>query len=64
MATLFGQMAPREITAIKMKMPITKNYDHFHQQMQALQENPPHRAAHNRPQEITIADIRAIFQPR
>jgi len=67
MSILFGQMASREITAIKMKMPITKSFDNHQKQLKQLQipidsHNFSHRIYPS--EEVTIGEIRAIFRSK
>lgn len=67
MSTLFGQMASQEITAIKIKMPITKSFEYHQQHLKQLQvplnsndfSYPVHKS-----EEATIGEIRAIFHSK
>lgn len=68
MSTLFGQMPPREITAIKMKMPIAKSFERHHEQLQNLTHTTTDKKIKSEqtmmksPYELTIQDIRNIFR--
>ncbi len=67
MSIQFGQMASQEITEIKIKMPITKSFEHHQRHLQQLQaplnsndfSYPIHKS-----KETTIGEIRAIFHSK
>lgn len=67
MAISFGDMIPRDITAIKMKIPITRNLEHYQQNLLEF-NNTAHLQASSSIQKseekLSIADIRAIFKNR
>ena len=67
MSTLFGQMVSREITAIKTKMPITKDYEKHEKYLKQLQSPVKNDYSLNvtkSSEEITIGDIRTIFRSK
>ncbi|MCL5272839.1 MAG: hypothetical protein M1486_06000 [Gammaproteobacteria bacterium] len=66
MAVSFANMLPRDITAIKMKMPITRNLEHHQKSLHGF-NNTIHTQASSfniekSEEKLSIADVRAIFK--
>lgn len=68
MSISFGEMIPRDITEIKMKMPITRNLTHHQQNLHKLNnvenEQVSSSSMKTFEKKISIADIRAFFKNR
>ena len=68
MSTLFGQMTPNEITAIKTKMPIAKSFEHHRDELKNLiNDSTSYQIKSNNLNnkstcDLTVEDIRYFFR--